>query len=102
MPEKKDHVRSGRENNIKMDLREIGWGGMDWIHLALVNTVMNFQASYNAEKILKKLSDWRPRKDSAPWIWFDFIQIREAVLDIEHAEGTLTTTSPACLCAQAC
>jgi hypothetical protein len=37
------------ENNTKMDLREIGWGGMDWIHLAqdkekwraLVNTVMN-------------------------------------------------------------
>jgi hypothetical protein len=37
------------EDNIKMDLREIGWGGMDWIHLAhdrdqwkvLVNTVMN-------------------------------------------------------------
>jgi hypothetical protein len=35
--------------NIKMDLREIGWGGMDWIHLAqdrdqwrdLVNMVMN-------------------------------------------------------------
>jgi hypothetical protein len=22
------------ENNIKMGLREIGWGGMDWIHLA--------------------------------------------------------------------
>jgi hypothetical protein len=21
------------ENNIKMDLSEIGWGGMDWIHL---------------------------------------------------------------------
>jgi hypothetical protein len=37
------------ENNIKMDLREIRWGGMDWIDLAqgraqrrdLVNTVMN-------------------------------------------------------------
>jgi hypothetical protein len=36
-------------DNIKMDLREIGWGGMDWIELAqdrdwwsaLVNTVMN-------------------------------------------------------------
>jgi hypothetical protein len=36
-------------NNIKMDLREIGWGGMDWIDLtqdreqwrALVNMVMN-------------------------------------------------------------
>jgi hypothetical protein len=37
------------EHNIKMDLREIGWGGMDWIGLAQdrdqwrapVNTVMN-------------------------------------------------------------
>jgi hypothetical protein len=36
-------------DNIKMDLRDIGWGGMDWIDLApsrdkwraLVNTVMN-------------------------------------------------------------
>jgi hypothetical protein len=36
-------------DNIKMDLREIGWCGMDWIRLAqdrdqwraLVNTVMN-------------------------------------------------------------
>jgi hypothetical protein len=36
-------------DNIKMDLGEIGWGGMDWIDLAqdkdqwraLVNTVMN-------------------------------------------------------------
>jgi hypothetical protein len=39
------------EDNIKMDKREIGWGGMDWIDLAqnrdqwkaLVNTVMNLQ-----------------------------------------------------------
>jgi hypothetical protein len=23
-----------REDNIEMDVREIGWGGMDWIHLA--------------------------------------------------------------------
>jgi hypothetical protein len=37
------------EDNIKMDLRDIGWGGMDWIDLtqdkdqwrALVNMVMN-------------------------------------------------------------
>jgi hypothetical protein len=38
-------------NNIEMDLREIGWVGMDWIDLAhdrdewraLVNTVMNLR-----------------------------------------------------------
>jgi hypothetical protein len=33
--------------NIKMDIREIGWDGMDWIDLAqwmaLVNAVMNFR-----------------------------------------------------------
>jgi hypothetical protein len=26
-------IRS-REDNIKIDLREIGWGGMDWTNLA--------------------------------------------------------------------
>jgi hypothetical protein len=26
--------RRRRKDNIKIDLREIGWGGMDWIHLA--------------------------------------------------------------------
>jgi hypothetical protein len=39
------------EDNINMDLREIGLGGMEWIHLtwdgeqwrALVNTVMNLR-----------------------------------------------------------
>jgi hypothetical protein len=38
-------------DNIKIDLRETGWDGMDWIDLAqdrdqgraLVNTVMNFR-----------------------------------------------------------
>jgi hypothetical protein len=38
-------------DNIKIDLREIGWSGMDWIDLAhdkdqcraLVNTVMNLR-----------------------------------------------------------
>jgi hypothetical protein len=39
------------EDNIKIRLREIGWGGMDWTHLtevrdqrrALLNTVMHFR-----------------------------------------------------------
>jgi hypothetical protein len=40
-------------DNINMDLREIGWHGMNWIDLAqdrdqlgaLVNTVMNFRVA---------------------------------------------------------
>jgi hypothetical protein len=39
------------EDNTKIDLREVGWEGMDWINLAqdsdrwraLVNTVMNLR-----------------------------------------------------------
>jgi hypothetical protein len=46
--------------NIKMDLREMGWGGKDWIDLAqyrdqwrvLVNTVMNLRVPENTGKFL--------------------------------------------------
>jgi hypothetical protein len=45
-------------DNIKMDLRELGWDGMDWIELgedweqkrALVNTAMNLLVPQNAGK----------------------------------------------------
>jgi hypothetical protein len=48
------------ENNIKLDLREIGFGDADWIHLAqdrdrwraLVNTVMSFWVPQNAGNFL--------------------------------------------------
>jgi hypothetical protein len=48
------------EDNITMDPRDIGWGGMDWIHLgpdrglwrALVNTVMNHCVPSNVAKFL--------------------------------------------------
>jgi hypothetical protein len=58
------------EDNIRMDLREKQWGGMDWIDVAqdrdqwrvLVNTVMNLR------EILEWLSNWRLlKKGSAPW-----------------------------------
>jgi hypothetical protein len=47
-------------DNIKMDLREIEWDGMDWIDLAqdrdqwraLVNTVMNLRDPSNAGKFM--------------------------------------------------
>jgi hypothetical protein len=53
-PEGKRPLRKPRrrwEDDIEMDLREIGWGGMNWIdpaqdrdqRKALVNTVMNLR-----------------------------------------------------------
>jgi hypothetical protein len=49
-----------REDIIKMYLREIGWGGMDWIDLAednnqwrvLVNTVRNLRVPHHVGKFL--------------------------------------------------
>jgi hypothetical protein len=55
-PERKRPVRRSRriwEDNIRMDLRKIGWEGVDWMHLAqdgeqwraLVNTVMDLHVT---------------------------------------------------------
>jgi hypothetical protein len=46
-------------DNIKMDLVEIGFGGVDWIGpvkdrfrwISLVTTVINFRVAYNAGKL---------------------------------------------------
>jgi hypothetical protein len=48
-------------DNTKMDLREMGWGGMDWIVLAqdrdqrraLVNTAMDLQVPQNVGRFLR-------------------------------------------------
>jgi hypothetical protein len=77
--ERKIPLRTPRhrwEDNIKMNLREIRWGGMDWIDLAedrdqwqdLVNTVMNLRVPQNVGKSLRSLRNWRLlKKGSTPW-----------------------------------
>jgi hypothetical protein len=66
-PEGKGPQRRSRRrwvDNIKMDLREIGLGGMDWIDLAqnrdqwrvIMNTVMNLRVQSNFYKFLSSCS----------------------------------------------
>jgi hypothetical protein len=78
---KRQLVRPRRRwvDNIKMDLREIGWNGMDWIDLAqdryqwraLVNTVMNLRVPLNAEKFLSSctIGDFSRRAQLREWEW---------------------------------
>jgi hypothetical protein len=54
-------------DDIKMDLREIGWDGMDWIKLAqdgdqwraLVNMVINLQVPSNCWEFPEWLHNWQ-------------------------------------------
>jgi hypothetical protein len=63
IPERKSPLERNRrrwEDNIKMDLQEVGCGGMDWIELAqvrdrwraLVNAVINLWVTQNAGNFL--------------------------------------------------
>jgi len=55
-----ERPRSRWDDNIKIDLQEVGCGRMDWIELAqdkdrwwaLVNAVMNFRVPENAGNFL--------------------------------------------------
>jgi len=62
-PERKrtlGRTRRRWEDSFIMDLREIGWGGVDWMHLAqnrdqswaLVKVVLNFRASQKSENFV--------------------------------------------------
>jgi hypothetical protein len=62
-------------DNIKIDLREIGWNGMDWMNLdqdrdqwtTLVSTVMNFSGSIKCRGVAEWLHNWQLlKRGSAP------------------------------------
>jgi hypothetical protein len=67
-----------------MNLREIGWEGVDWIHmaqdidqcLALVNMVNKPSGSIECWEFLVWLSNcWLLKKYSAPWKLISFLVI---------------------------
>jgi hypothetical protein len=67
-------VSALRLDNIKMDLREMGWDGADWMDMAqdrdqwraLVSTVLNLRV-LKCWEVLEGLHSWRLlKKGSAP------------------------------------
>jgi hypothetical protein len=63
------------KDDMKMDLREIGWGGVDWINLAQDRDQWGGSCEHGNEpsgcikcwKIFEYLNDWGVLKDSAPY-----------------------------------
>jgi hypothetical protein len=71
-PEELGRHRCRWDGNIKMNLKDIGWSSLNWIHLAqdkvqwraLVNTIMTL-VTLNVGKFLSNW--WLLKKDSASW-----------------------------------
>jgi hypothetical protein len=68
--------RSRWEDNIKIELKEIGWGVMDWIHLdhvrnqwrTLVKTAMKLRVKKKCSEFLDQLGDGQfLTRNSTPW-----------------------------------
>jgi hypothetical protein len=61
------------KDNIKVDLRQIGWGGKDWIDLAQdrdqwrahVNKVINYKL--HRMLLISLMPEWLLKKNPAPW-----------------------------------
>jgi hypothetical protein len=85
-------------DSIKMDLRKMGWDGVDWIDLAqdrdqwraLVNTVMNLPTW----EVLEWLHNWQLfKKGSATWVsdiyivpcWWYLLGLQTTPLNCSHS-----------------
>jgi hypothetical protein len=86
-------------DNIKMDLREIGWGGMEWIDLitnrkhwrALVNTVINFRVVLNFGKFF---SSWTTDGFSRRVQLSGVISLEEKTNVLHHIVASITQIQP--------
>jgi hypothetical protein len=82
-------------DNIKMDLRVIGWSGVDWIDMAqerdqwmtLVKAVMNLQVLYSAGKFLNGYTIFIISRRA---------QLREVGYDIIVFKGHVRVSLPCC------
>jgi hypothetical protein len=75
-------------DNIKIDLGEIGWGGMDWIGLAqgrdqwkaLVNAVMNLRGFIKCWMVHEWLHNWRPQAPGVSSRSMDYVPIFQPII----------------------
>jgi hypothetical protein len=72
----------GADGNIRMDLREIGWKGVDWMQLAQDKVQWQaFEFHKRCGHFPALLSDYWPLKtDSAPWN--ELVMVKWPVQDV--------------------